>query len=1271
MKLNLYNRIMIKHSSQINYILLTFILSFNILNSFSQDDVAINEIMSSNDVTIADEDGDFEDWVEIYNYGNTAINLSGYGLSDQKDAPFKWVFPSISLEPKQYLLVWASDKNRVNSNAQLHSNFKIKSGGEAVVLTNPSGTKLSESPAVTIATDSSYGRNPDGIGSWVDFNVSTPGESNTGATGSETEKIAINEIMTSNTLALSDEDGDFEDWVELYNYGSESVNLQGFGFSDERDLPYKWVFPSVSIAPNQYLLIWASDKNRATSGSQLHTNFKISSNGETLFLTNKAGALVSGSPSVALSADVSYGRQPDGTGSWLYFDSTTPGISNIGSGYTAALEAPDFSHTSGLYSSDISVSLSTDLQNATIVYTLDGSEPDINNLSGTSFQYKNDYPHEVGMSFGAFLNQNYTSLTYSSPISISDRSSAADQLAHKNTVADELFIPPVPVRKFTVLRAKVYLNGMGSRTRTRNYFVWPNGNPYSVPVVALTTYEGNLFEYTDGIFTPGAIFDEWRTEDPDGRQSSRAAFSNFGQGGRDWERNVNVQIFDQNLKSVLNQDAGIRVHGNTSRKHHLKNLRLYGRSEYDEDNEFEFDLIKQQIPNSVNPYNNKFKRILLRGNGSGGYIAYDVVFNRSMQPFFNGIMRIETAVNFINGEFFGLTAFRDRFDEHHVANNFGLDSDNVSIMGCVGACVMEEGDAAAEDDFRDLFSYIKTNNLQENSNYEYVKNRLDIDSYINHLFLEIFTEGDSYETKYWRATNVVNDSFGDGKWRVYTQDFESALKSSINRLDDFLEEATNPNRGVLLHLVRNEEFKNKLLSRFSDLLNTGFTAERFTEIVNYTFEEIAPILDEDINRAPRNRFYSSSDQNRLLEWILERPASLREQIKVAFSIDDTIDLVLNVSNLNAGFVTVNSVDINSLTPGVSVKPYPWSGVYFDNIPITLEANPREGYTFSHWSGYSNSTSSKITIASSDNLQLRANFTPDESFSHLLYFWLIDDTIANDTPLEAVNSTYSRNDLTAKMNYSSSLSGYPLDANNSNWRKASLERIKRPTEVNYQPLANNNIAFAPQIINGLQIKQPFNSGSAENYFELDFSTIGYEDIKISLAINSDGAANAIIAEYWNGTNWVSSNLNNSSQSINSEYQRIEFNFSNVSVADENESFKVRFRFNGTNMFEDAGKKVIFNNIAVSAIDKNVLSSEEYKLENQNLSIYPNPAKDKITIYSDSTVEKVLVYNIFGKLVYKSSKDSKNLTVDTSNFSKGIYLVKVFSGGFFKTKKIVKE
>jgi hypothetical protein len=1253
------------------YIIVMLLLLFNVFNSFSQEDIAINEIMSSNDVTIADEDGDFEDWVEIYNYGNTTINLVGYGLSDQTDNPFKWVFPAVSLGPNQYLIVWASDKNRVNATSQLHSNFKIKSGGETIILTNPSGTTLNESPAVAIATDSSYGRNPDGTGSWFLFNVPTPAESNTGSTGSETEEIAINEILTSNITTIADEDGDFEDWIEFYNYGSESINLQGFGLSDDRDLPYKWIFPSISIGPNQYILVWASDKDRATSGSQLHTNFKIGAGGETLILTNDNGILVSGSPSVALSADVSYGRQPDGTGSWLYFDVPTPGASNVESGTTTSLEPPSFSHKSGLYTGNFDLALSTDTQGATIVYTLDGSEPDINNLSGSSFQYKNDYPYDVGESFGTFLNQNYQSFSYSAPVLMSDRSDDVDVLARKNTVSDDIYIPPVSVRKATVLRAKVFLNGKGSRTRTRNYFIWPDGNPYAVPLISLTTFEDNIFGYEKGIYTSGITFDNWRTAEPNGNQPGRADFSNYGQSGREWERDVNVQIFNTDLESILNQDAGIRIHGNTSRADIIKNLRIYARSEYDEDNEFKVDLFDEKIPNSPEPYNNKFKRILLRGNGSGGYIANDVVFTKLMQPFFNGVTRIKSAVSYINGEYFGITAFRDRFDEHHIANNFGLDSDNVSIVNCIGVCENDAGDVNSERVLRYLFIYMQDNDLQDATHYQYAADIIDMDSYIDHLILEIFSEGDSYETKYWKAINVVNDGFGDGKFRVYTQDFESAMVDHINWLEEYADGSSSASRDVFSNLLDNDGFKVQFINRTADLLNSGFLKERFDAIVNETFEDIGPLLEEDRNRSPRLRFYEDNDKAKLLDWIVERPTLLRGQIKTLFNIEKTIDLVLSVSNLNAGYITLNTIDVEGSTPGVNDKPYPWTGVYFDNIPITLEAKPMPGYTFSHWSGDASGTNSEINITPNSNLLIQANFTPDEDYSHLLYFWLLDDDITNDTPLQSLNSTYSRNDLTANMNYNSALSGYPFDANNSNWRKASLERINEPTAINYQTLANNNIAFAPQMMNGLQIKQPFNSGSLENSVELDFSTIGYEEIKISLAINSDGAANTIIAEYWNGSNWVSSNVNNSAQSISSEYQQKEFDFSNVSAADENEFFKVRFRFNGTNMTEDANKKVIFNNIAVSAVDKNVLSAEDYLIEEQNLTIYPNPAKDKIRILSNSSIDKVLVYNILGKLVYESPKKASNLSVDISNLSKGIYFIKVFSDGFSKTKKIVKE
>ena len=233
----------------------------------------------------------------------------------------------------------------------------------------------------------------------------------------------------------------------------------------------------------EYILVWASDKNKATAGSQLHTNFKISTNGETLFLTNKAGILVSGSPSVTLDDDVSYGRKPDGTGEWLYFGTPTPMSSNVQSGATTNLEPPVFSHDSGLYPNVFNLSLTTETQGASIVYTTDGSEPDINNLSGTSFTYKNDYPFEVGESVGPLLTETFRSRTYSSPISIVDRSNDPDKLASKNTRQKDIYVPPVPVRKATIVKAKAFLNGKGSATTSKTFFIWSGGNPYNTPIV--------------------------------------------------------------------------------------------------------------------------------------------------------------------------------------------------------------------------------------------------------------------------------------------------------------------------------------------------------------------------------------------------------------------------------------------------------------------------------------------------------------------------------------------------------------------------------------------------------------------------------------------------------------------------------------------------------------------------------------------------------------------------------------------------------------------
>ncbi len=98
------------------------------------------------------------------------------------------------------------------------------------------------------------------------------------------QSIVINEVLSSNANSITDEDGSHEDWIELYNPGPAAVNLQGYGLTDEVALPYKWVFPNISLNSGAYLIVWASDKNRTVVGNPLHTNFKIGAAGETLHI---------------------------------------------------------------------------------------------------------------------------------------------------------------------------------------------------------------------------------------------------------------------------------------------------------------------------------------------------------------------------------------------------------------------------------------------------------------------------------------------------------------------------------------------------------------------------------------------------------------------------------------------------------------------------------------------------------------------------------------------------------------------------------------------------------------------------------------------------------------------------------------------------------------------------------------------------------------------------------------------------------------------------
>lgn len=1087
------------------------------------------------------------------------------------------------------------------------------------------------------------------------------------------QDIAINEVMSSNGSVISDEDGDYEDWIELYNYGTTSVNLEGFGLTDDPSVPFKWVFPSVVVQPGEYLLIWASDKNIVEVGQPLHTNFKISSSGESIVLTDPNGVLIDEAPGVFLEENVSIGRQPDGTGSWLYFYTPTPNAANSSVGLPELLTPPVFSHNSGLYPQDFDLVISHNSNDAIIVYTLDGSEPDINNTSGTTFQYKNDYPFEVGDNFGDFLTESYISHIYSEPINIYDRSAEPDRLANKNTRQHPIYVPSTPVRKGTVVKARAYVNGIASKTVSKNYFVWEEGNPYQIPVISLQIQENYLFDYQDGIYTAGVDFDTWRTNNPTNTQGYRPEWCNYWRSGSDWEYPVHIEFFDAGtFNSVMSSNGGFRIHGNNSRAHGIKSLRLYARSEYSESGVFEHSLMTQTIYDSPLPNNQKFKRILLRGDGTGGAVANDVVFNRLMQPVYNGVTRIRPAVHFINGEFWGLTAIRDRYDNHHYALNFNLDSDNIAQIDCEGAnCALDEGDDVDYQDFIDLRDFIIQNDMTDADKYSQVENRLDITSFIDHIVLEIFSGNNSYERKYWKAKIPENDSYGDGKWRVTVQDFEASFNADQSTVDFWVSPVVmqSPNETLFGHLIENNDFKIRFINRVADLLNTAFTTERFTAVTNQTFDEIEPYLEEDLNRFPREQFYGATQKQNLLNWGANRPQTLRNNLKNFFDISNTVDLTFNVSDENAGYIGINTISIEPATPGVSQNPYPWTGVYFHNIPITIRAVANPGYVFTHWSGDINSTDEVLTFTPTQDMQIQANFQWEGNPNEVVYFWLMDASIPNDTPLESLTNTYSANGLQANIIYTSCLDGYPFNSEHPYWRKASMECRNAPTPINYRPEANNDIPYSTNIMRGIQIKQPFKTDTSENTMELVFPTTNLENIKLSFAIESDGAAQILLVDYWNGSEWSTDGLTNPTEAIGSSYELKEFDFSDISVADNNPEFRIRLRFDGEDMFIDEGKRVHFNNIAIDGTS--TLSTEEFIKNTASVRVYPNPANEFITILSDQKMNKVILYNYLGQVVYQNSPKSSEHQINLQDLPTGIYILRTVYNTTEQAVKVVKK
>jgi hypothetical protein len=1096
------------------------------------------------------------------------------------------------------------------------------------------------------------------------------------------QSITINEVLSSNTAVNQDEDGSYEDWVEIYNYGASAINLNGFGLSDDVTLPHKWTFPAVTLNAGQYLLVWCSDKNKTVVGSPLHTNFKIGASGETLYLTNQSSLNLATFPAIALPENVSYGKSPNGTGSYFYFNVPTPGQPNNTTTYSGIMPDPVFSSAGGFYTTNLNLGITNTVSGTTITYTTDGSDPNPNNLAGTTYSYKNSYREMVGDSDGPLLSNSYRSFTYTSPIAIVDRSPLPNDLAKMSSTHHHTpsYIPTVPIFKGTVVRAKATKAGyIPSKTVTKTYFITPSGNgAFSLPVVSLSLSENKLFDYNSGIYVAGVMFDGWRAANPTVNADPYNFDANFRLEGDAWERSGNINYFKNGVE-VVNQDIGIRVHGGYSRGWQSKSLRLLARADYGKDS-MNYPFFSDNGENlSV------FNRLVLRNAGGDFFdtMYRDALADALMKGTGIETMAYQPTITFVNGEYWGILNLRERFDEYYFKNVCGIEKIDLDFM---------ENDQVGlpGSHYNAMYNFLNSNSLAISANFDYIKTQMDVDNMRDYYITNIYydnTDWPHYNTLFWRKKTTYNPNalYGlDGRWRAALKDNDDCFGSTtgVNNHNN-LAVATDPNSSdsgnppestlVLRSLLANPTFKNDFINRFADLMNTYYLPSRFIAVSTAMKNKIQPEIQEHLDRWKAADYgWWEESINSMHNFANERPNYQRQHIRQKFGISSNINATLDVSDAAHGYVKINTITILPSTPGVAANPYPWTGVYFHNIPVKIKAIPLPGYAFSYWSGASSSTSAEITITPTSNFSLTAHFIPSGNSGTPvpMFFWMMNDAIPNDVPLETLNSSYEVA-TEGVIQYQSCLVGYPFTSASPSYHHAAMERRNSPTPLNYMSSANGDISYELSGMKGLQIKQPFQSGGLENTMIFNFSTQNYKDIKFAFAVLDEGAATGVTLEYATNAGtpiWTTAGMTASSFPITTTYQRIEADLKSIATVNNNPNFKIRLRFTGPNMTADTGARVTFNNISLEGALQ-TLSTDENTLS--NFIVYPNPVTDVVHIahHLKNTLFNYKIYGIDGKVVLKGT-----LTDDEINLSQltaGVYLLQLDAEGKTETKKILKR
>lgn len=829
--------------------------------------------------------GIFCDWVELHNAGDTAADISGFILSDNPGND-KYTFPQGTLiAPGSYLVVSCAEgvsdpgvapfglsrqhtETLVLKNAQgriveiLHT---APTGEPAQALTDQGQWAACDTPSP------GYENTPQGREQFLSRQGIVPGS------------IRISEVMAAGQLVISDGFGEFSDWVELHNTTEQAVDLSGWCLSDDPAQPRKWVIPHLVLPAGARAVIFCSGRDTEISGL-LHAGFALSSGGETLTLSAWTGETVDQvtfPESQAHSAFVFDGEKPALTAL------PTPGYPNDEAGYTAfqasMVPAGDLAIWEVMTSNDRYLpqnlgqcydwvelhnvsgstldltgwSLSDDLGDPSR-FTLEGislkpdqslvviltDEPNAVKKGFLQANFRLDVREDqlflfdpegmlkdfvllkdipLGFSYGrspdsgGFFhmepspqNPNHAGYRLISGaiasscvpgvysledgISLTLEARGTIHYTTDGSVPDASsprYDAPLQIGKTTVIRAVSIEEGkLPGEVYTATFII---GDKHQLPVVSLVTAPGNLWG-RNGIYKSG------RMSVKEIQVPAHVSYS-----GSDGSFAINCALNLHGATTVVAFDK--------------KSFAVRFQDRFD--GALHYDVFEDGVVTD-------FSSLIIRTSHESTYSSqmHDAFISHIATQASDLVLtqKYKYVALYLNGEYWGLYALRERHSPEHFANYMDTPAENVQTV----RYMIDE-----KNELWNLFYFCKRNNLRSEKNYAYVKSVINVESFADWLIYEAYMANVDVNENIRYYRNPV-----DGLWYMGLADLDLGMmgaKGSFSLMAESFHHGT-----LVSALITNEEFQHLLATRLAQLLEGPLSDENTAAVINQIADTIRP-----------------------------------------------------------------------------------------------------------------------------------------------------------------------------------------------------------------------------------------------------------------------------------------------------------------------------------------------------------------------------------------------------------------------------------------------